>query len=74
MKTVLACILSLGLLLAGCEQPVAFKSTDISGVDWGKDFSLTDHQGKPAAWQTTRARLSFCSSATPKARMCARRH
>ena len=46
MKTVLACILSLGLLLAGCEQPVAFKSTDISGVDWGKDFSLTDHQGQ----------------------------
>ncbi|MFA7292387.1 MAG: SCO family protein [Rhodocyclaceae bacterium] len=47
MKTVLACILSLGLLLAGCEQPPAFKSTDISGVDWGKDFSLTDHQGQP---------------------------
>lgn len=46
MKTVLACILSLGLLLAGCEQPPAFKSTDISGVDWGKDFSLTDHQGQ----------------------------
>jgi protein SCO1/2 len=46
MKNVLACILSLGLLLAGCEQPPAFKSTDISGVDWGKDFSLTDHQGQ----------------------------
>lgn len=47
MKSILACILSLGLLLAGCDQPPAFKSTDISGAAWGKDFSLTDHQGQP---------------------------
>lgn len=47
MKTILACILSLGLLLAGCNQPPAFKSTDISGGEWGKDFNLTDHLGQP---------------------------
>lgn len=47
MKTVFALLLSLGLLLAGCEQPPAFKSTDISGADWGKNFSLTDHNGQP---------------------------
>ncbi len=34
------------LLLNACSQPVGFKSTDISGSDWGKDFKLTDHQGR----------------------------
>lgn len=47
MKTLLACLLALGLLLSGCSEPVAFKSTDISGSDWGKGFSLTDHNGTP---------------------------
>lgn len=48
MKKALALLLCLGLLLAACsEQPPAFKSTDISGVDWGKDFALTDHTGQP---------------------------
>lgn len=47
MKKLLALLLGLGLLLAGCsEKPPAFKSTDISGVDWGKDFALTDHTGQ----------------------------
>lgn len=48
MKKFLALLfLGLGLLLAGCsEAPPAFKSTDISGVDWGKSFNLTDHQGQ----------------------------
>lgn len=47
LKSILAFVLSLSLLLAGCEQPPAFKSTDISGSEWGKDFSLTDHLGQP---------------------------
>jgi protein SCO1/2 len=47
MKILIACILALSLLLTGCDKPPAFKSTDISGVDWGKSFSLTDHQGQP---------------------------
>lgn len=38
----------LALALAAC-QPAApkFKSTDITGVDYGKTFQLTDHTGKP---------------------------
>jgi len=38
------------LLLAACSPPApTFKSTDISGVDWGSgDFELTAHTGKPA--------------------------
>lgn len=39
----LICLLS---LLMGCSRPPEFKSTDLSGVDWGKDFALTDPQGQ----------------------------
>ena len=34
-------------LLAGCSQPAGFSGTDLSMVDWGKDFRLTDHNGQP---------------------------
>lgn len=37
---------SLALLLAGCSEPKQFVSTDLSMVEWGKDFSLTDHNGR----------------------------
>ena len=47
MRLFFACLIALGLLLSACDKPPAFKSTDISGVDWGKGFALTDHNGKP---------------------------
>ena len=34
-------------LLGACSEPPRFVSTDLSTVDWGKDFALTDHTGKP---------------------------
>lgn len=36
-------------LLAACGRTASpsFASTDITGVPWGKDFHLTDHQGRP---------------------------
>lgn len=42
--------LVLSLLLAGCgpsapSKPV-FQGTDITGVEWGKDFNLADHTGR----------------------------
>lgn len=40
-------LLLLASLLVACGQPQKFNSTDLSGVDWGKDFALTDHTGKP---------------------------
>ncbi|MDK9724611.1 MAG: SCO family protein [Sterolibacteriaceae bacterium MAG5] len=46
MKLLPALALALGLLLSACSDPVKFNATDISGVDWGKDFALTDHTGK----------------------------
>lgn len=43
-------IVSLAIIsLCGCKQPEAaqsFKSTNVTGIDSGKDFRLTDHLGK----------------------------
>lgn len=47
MKLISWFILCVALMLSGCAEPVSFKSTDLSGVDWGKDFHLTDHHGQP---------------------------
>jgi protein SCO1/2 len=33
--------------LVACTPAPAFKSMDISGVEWGGDFTLTAHTGKP---------------------------
>ena len=46
MKLLSPLILCIFLLLTGCSDPPRFVSTDISTVDWGKDFSLTDHHGQ----------------------------
>jgi protein SCO1/2 len=46
MKLISSLILCIALTLCGCSEPVSFKATDISGSDWGKDFSLTDHHGQ----------------------------
>lgn len=34
-------------LLAACSPPAKFNATELSGIDWGKDFALTDHNGTP---------------------------
>ena len=46
MRFFSALAVCLSLLLAACTEPPAFKSTNITGSDWGKDFSLTDHTGQ----------------------------
>jgi protein SCO1 len=35
------------LVAAGCDSSPKFKSTDITGADYGKAIDLTDHNGKP---------------------------
>jgi protein SCO1/2 len=35
------------VLLAGCDSRTQFKSTDITGADYGKSLELTDHTGRP---------------------------
>lgn len=47
MKLLATLFFSLALLLAGCSEQKPFVSTDLSMVDWGKDFKLTDHNGQP---------------------------
>jgi protein SCO1/2 len=49
MKKLLA-ILVLGCLLLGCNKfnrAPQFQNTDLTGLDYAKDFALTDHNGKP---------------------------
>ena len=46
MKLFSALFLSLALLLSACTETRKFVSTDLSMVDWGKDFKLTDHHGQ----------------------------
>jgi protein SCO1 len=44
----LAGALAGAVLLGGCGQkPPTFKNTDLTGLDYAKDFALTDHNGKP---------------------------
>ena len=45
----ITCSLALGSLLvaAACDSGPKFKSTDITGADYGKVLELTDHTGKP---------------------------
>ena len=47
MKLLSALVLCIGVLMAGCSEPPKFHSTTVSGVEWGKDFALTDHRGQP---------------------------
>ena len=45
-----AALLALGVLsLAACQQNPAekFVNTDVTGLEYAKDFALTDHNGKP---------------------------
>lgn len=49
-----ACVAALALLAAACGErpgslPSPSASTDISGVEWGRDFRLTDHNGRPTS-------------------------
>jgi protein SCO1/2 len=40
-------LLSFFLVLAGCDSKPQFANADLSYADFGKDFALTDHTGKP---------------------------
>ncbi len=52
----------LAALLAAC-QPVGpkFKSTDITGADYGKSLALTDHNGRPRTLADFRGKLVVLS-------------
>lgn len=56
---ILLIVLSLLLTsLAGCgPRPADFKGTDVTGVDWGRDFHLTDTAGKPRSLADFRGKV-----------------
>lgn len=57
----IALVAALAVLGAGCDKikdkPPAFHNTDITGVDYGKGFTLTDHTGKQRTLQDFRGKL-----------------
>jgi protein SCO1 len=59
MKPALRLFLLVLLLMFGaCQQGrPAFRATDITGADFGQDFALTDHTGKPRALADFRGRV-----------------
>jgi protein SCO1/2 len=47
MRLIFATLLMLGLMLSGCSaKPPAFTNTDVTGLEYAKDFSLKDFNGK----------------------------
>lgn len=55
-------VVALALLVAACGERTSgptlpFKSTDISSVEWGRDFHLTDHNGQPRSLADFRGKV-----------------
>ena len=44
-------------LLSGCDGGPRFKSTDITGADYGKTLELTDHTGRPRRLEDWRGKV-----------------
>ena len=58
MPAVRLCLLLLLLALGACHQgKPAFRATDITGADFGRDFALADHTGKPRSLADFRGRV-----------------
>ncbi|MEK6209962.1 MAG: SCO family protein [Pseudomonadota bacterium] len=52
------CLLALLLALGACQQgKPGFRATDITGAEFGRDFALADHTGKPRALADFRGRV-----------------
>lgn len=45
------------LLVAACDGSPKFRSTDITGADYGRSLSLTGHDGKPRALEDFRGKV-----------------
>ena len=56
--TVRFALLCLALALTACDNgKPSFKNTDVTGADFGKDFALTDHTGKPRSLADFRGKV-----------------
>jgi protein SCO1/2 len=55
-------IITFSLVLAtGCDSGPRFRSTDITGVDYGKSLELTDHTGRPRKLEDWRGKVVVVS-------------
>jgi protein SCO1/2 len=56
-------LFALTLSLAGCDKasqkPVVFNNVDITGAEYARDFSLTDHTGKPRTLADFKGKVVF---------------
>ena len=54
-------VMTLAVLGAGCDKLASktpsFNNTDVTGLDYAKGFSLTDHTGKPRTLQDFKGKL-----------------
>ena len=53
----LASLVALGTLAACTESKPQFKSIDLTGADYAKDFQLTDHNGQPRSLQDFKGKV-----------------
>lgn len=49
--------LAFALLVAACDGSPKFRSTDITGADYGRSLSLTGHDGKPRTLEDFRGKV-----------------
>ncbi|WP_169924133.1 SCO family protein [Sulfurifustis variabilis] len=45
------------LLLPACTESPALRGMDLSGVDWGRDFTLVSHQRPPVSTEAFRGKV-----------------
>jgi len=60
MKTLAAFALLFAALIAGCDfssKTPKFQLTDLTGAEFGRDFQLTDHTGRPRALADFRGKV-----------------
>lgn len=62
MRTWLFAVLATYVLAAcGKPEPAAFHGVDITGSEWGRDFALTDHGGRPTRLSGFRGKVVVLS-------------
>ena len=57
LRSLAACALPASLLTACSESKPQFKSIDLTGADYARDFQLTDHNGQPRSLKDFRGKL-----------------
>jgi len=57
MKKLFAALFMLLALVACGDKRLKFENTDLTGLDYGKGFSLNDHTGKPVTLDTYKGKV-----------------